>query len=48
MKCNLREWRHVFKLRAQGHAHPSVKEIMIPLLNELKDKLPEIFNDIEI
>jgi thymidylate synthase (FAD) len=45
---NLREWRHFFKLRTASTAHPQMREVTIPLLNELKDKLPEIFNDIEI
>lgn len=45
---NLREWRHFFKLRTASTAHPQMREIAIPLLNELKEKLPEIFEDIEI
>lgn len=35
----LREWYHVFDLRAcesTGHAHPQVKEVMIPLLKDLQ------------
>jgi thymidylate synthase (FAD) len=43
---NLREWRHVFKLRTFQRAHPQMREIMIPLLEECKDLLPEIFDDI--
>jgi thymidylate synthase (FAD) len=43
---NLREWRHFFKLRTAKVAHPQMQEITRPLLNELKEKLPEIFNDI--
>lgn len=48
MTANLREWRHFFKLRTSSAAHPQMREITIPLLNELKEKLPEIFNDIEV
>ncbi len=44
---NLREWRHFFKLRCDSHAHPQIREIAIPLLEELKGKLPTLFGDIE-
>jgi len=47
MTANLREWRHVLKLRTASSAHPQMREIMIPLLKELKFKLPIIFEDIE-
>lgn len=45
MTANLREWRHFFKLRA---AHPQMKEVTIPLLEELKTLIPVIFDDIKI
>lgn len=45
---NMREWRHFFKLRTASAAHPQMREITIPLLNELKEKLPELFEDIEV
>jgi len=41
--ANLREWRHIFKLRANKAAHPQMQEIMIPLLAEVKTKIPVIF-----
>ncbi len=43
---NLREWRHFFKLRTSERAHPQIREIAIPLLNELKGLVPVIFDDI--
>lgn len=49
MTANLREWRHFFKLRAEGvtgKPHPQMLEITIPLLNELKQKIPVVFDDI--
>lgn len=46
MTANMREWRHIFQLRADKHAHPSVQQMMIPLLLHFKSKLPELFNDI--
>ena len=46
MTANLREWRHFFKLRTAKEAHIQMREITTPLLAELKEKLPEIFEDI--
>ncbi len=46
MTANLREWRHVLKLRTSHTAHPQMREIMVPLLEELTILLPEIFGDI--
>ena len=43
---NLREWRHFFRLRCDKAAHPQIREIAIPLLEELKEKLPAVFGDI--
>ncbi len=48
MTANYREWRHFFKLRTAIAAHPQMREITIPLLKELKSKIPIIFDDIEI
>lgn len=50
MTTNLRELRHILNLRAAGvtgKPHPQMLEIMVPLLNELKLKMPLIFEDIE-
>lgn len=46
--ANYREWRNFFKLRVPVTAHPSMREITIPLLEELKSRLPIIFDDIEV
>lgn len=45
---NLRQWRHVFEMRTQKTAHPQMREIMIPLLQEFKKRIPVIFDDFEI
>ena len=47
MTANLREWRHFLKLRTSQAAHPQMRELTIPLLKELKEKIPVIFDDIE-
>lgn len=49
MTANLREWRHFFKLRAvgtTGKPHPQMVEVTIPLLKELQEKIPVIFEDL--
>lgn len=46
MTANLREWRHFFKLRTSKSAHPQMREIAVPLLNELKKVIPCVFDDI--
>jgi thymidylate synthase (FAD) len=46
MTANLREWRHFFKLRTSIAAHPQMREITIPLLEQLKQTIPVIFDDI--
>ncbi|MBD5398388.1 FAD-dependent thymidylate synthase [bacterium] len=44
---NLREWKHIFELRTSKAAHPSMRELMIPLLKEFQSKIPVIFDNIE-
>jgi len=48
MTANLREWRHFFKLRTSKAAHPQMREITIPLLEDFKRLIPIIFDDIEV
>ena len=43
---NFREWRHIFQLRADRHAHPQMVEIMTPLLASVRHSVPIIFDDI--
>ena len=42
---NLRQWRHVFRLRTAMTAHPQMQSVMTPLLTELRERLPVIFDD---
>lgn len=44
--ANYREWRSFFKLRVADAAHPQMREVTRPLLDEFKMKLPIIFDDI--
>lgn len=44
---NLRNWRHFFIMRTTKEAHPQMREVTIPLLEEFKLKIPILFDDIE-
>lgn len=46
MTANVREWIHVLTLRTSKACHPQMCELMTPLLAELKEKVPIIFNHI--
>ena len=46
MTANIREWRHFFKLRTSTAAHPQMREVAIMLLNQFKEKIPILFDDI--
>lgn len=43
--ANLREWRHIFTLRCAKAAHPQMREVICPLLEEIRGKIPVIFDD---
>jgi len=45
MTMNLRSWRHFFELRCHKAAHPQMREIAIPMLEEFKKQVPVIFDD---
>lgn len=47
MTANLREWKHIFKLRCTKAAHPQMRELMIPLFTQCKQLLPEIFGGLK-
>ena len=44
--ANYREWRNYFRLRTASDAHPQIREVSVALLNELKERIPVIFDDI--
>lgn len=46
MTANLREWRHVFRLRCARRAHPQIREVMLPLLAEMHARIPAVFDDL--
>ena len=42
VKANLQEWNHIFKLRCDKAAHPQMRELMIPLREEMKHLYPTL------
>ena len=51
MTANLREWRHFFKLRAlgtTGNPHPQMLEVTVPLLEDFKQMIPVVFDDLVV
>ena len=46
MTANLREWRHILKLRTDKAAHPQMRQIAGQILDILRKKLPVIVEDI--
>lgn len=51
MTANLREWRHFFKLRAlgtTGKPHPQMLEVTVPLLEDFKQMIPVVFDDLVV
>jgi thymidylate synthase (FAD) len=48
MSLNIRSWRNFFRLRACSMAaHPQMREIACPLLQEFKRRIPVLFDDLE-
>lgn len=44
--ANLREWRHIFKMRCSDAAHPDIRFLMRDLREEFKRRIPIIFDDL--
>lgn len=46
LTTNLREWRHIFRMRCSPKAHPDMRALMIPLRDELRSRIPIIFDEV--
>lgn len=46
--ANIREWRHIFKLRCSPKAHPQMRQMMAPLLSEVVGMCPALFADLQV
>lgn len=44
---NLRNWRHFFLMRTTREAHPQMRQVSIPLLQQFQSRIPILFEDIE-
>lgn len=44
--ANLREWRHIFKMRTSPQAHPQMRSLMISCCDGFRNMIPVIFDDI--
>ena len=44
--ANIREWRHIFKLRCDKAAHPQMRQVMLPLLAAFQGRIPLLFDDL--
>lgn len=47
MTANLREWRHILKLRTAKAAHPQMRQLAGMILAIFREKLPVIVEDIQ-
>lgn len=45
VSTNYREWRHIFMLRTSSRAHPQMREVMCPLLKDVRSRIPLLFDD---
>ena len=46
ISANMREWRHIFKLRCGKASHPQMRQSMLPVLAEFNRRCPVLFEDI--
>lgn len=44
--ANIREWRHIFKLRCDKAAHPQMRQVMLPLLAAFSERIPLLYDDL--
>jgi thymidylate synthase (FAD) len=44
---NLRNWRHFFLMRTTIETHPDFRRVTIPLLEQFKERIPLLFDDIK-
>lgn len=47
MTCNVREWRHFFKLRCSKRAHPQMRDLALSMLYGFRYQIPVLFDGLE-
>jgi len=48
MTANIREWRHIFKIRTDSHAQHNIRKLMNELLGVFKEVVPCLVSDISL
>jgi thymidylate synthase (FAD) len=43
---NMRQWRHFFRMRCSPRAHPQMRELVVPLLLDFRERVPILFDDV--
>jgi thymidylate synthase (FAD) len=46
MSANFRSWRNFFKQRTAGGAHPQMREVTVPLLEQVRSRVPVVFENL--
>lgn len=46
VSANIREWRHILKLRCDKTAHPQMREVMYMILKQFSETYPVFFKDL--
>lgn len=46
--ANYREWRHMFRERTARAAHPQMRQVMCQLLEEARQRVPVVFDDVGV
>lgn len=46
MKANVREWRHIFRLRCDKAAYPQMRSLMTAILTDAHRMIPVLFDDL--
>lgn len=48
MSCNLRNWRHVIKMRGNKHAQWEIRSVIREILHILQRECPSVFGDLSV
>lgn len=46
--ANTRQWRHILMQRTSSRAHPQMREVMVPLLAEFRNRTPVLWDNLDI
>lgn len=46
--ANLRQWGHIFKQRTAVGAHPQMREVMVPLLEDVRSRISVLYDNLNV